>query len=103
MLWYSKVINMQAINDKTMLQRSFDIINANIDDEMVLMSIDEGKYYGANKVARKLWELLENPLSFAELCQKVENAFDISEVPNYRDEIIEFLNSMLDQKLITII
>lgn len=94
---------MQAINDGTVLQRCPKVLKADVDDEIVLMSIEQGKYYGANRVAKELWHLLENPISFGELCQKIALMIDVSSVPHYRDDILEFLNFLLEQKLVSIV
>lgn len=94
---------MPKITVTTILQRATNVLKANVDDEMVLMSIDEGKYYGANRIAKELWTLLENPISYADLCQKVAAMFDVTAAPNYREEILKFVESLLDQRLLRII
>jgi hypothetical protein len=49
------------------LQRNSDLVSAKIDDEIVLMSVKSGKYFGLNRSASRIWEHLEEPLELEEL------------------------------------
>ena len=49
------------------LQRNSDLVSAKIDDEIVLMSVKSGKYFGLNRSASRIWEHLEKPLEQGEL------------------------------------
>ena len=60
-----------------------------------MMSVAAGKYYGLNAVAARIWELLEQPMTMAQLCAQICEEFDVdvqtceAAVLKFADEIIE--------------
>ena len=53
--------------DTVVCQRA-DALCSAIDDEIVLMSIERGKYYGLSKVGSDIWRRLTQPISAGNLC-----------------------------------
>ncbi len=54
----------KEIGPDTILQRKSDLLFNEIDGEVVMLSIENSEYYGMDKVGSRIWELLEQPLSF---------------------------------------
>ena len=80
----------------TTLSRNSDILYASVNtEESVMMSVVAGKYYGLNAVAARIWELLEQPMTLAQLCAQICEEFDVdvqtceAAVLKFADEIIE--------------
>jgi len=74
-------------------------MQARLDDELVMMSVERGSYYGLDPVGSKIWELLEEPLTVSELVSKLVDIYDVDQSVCER-ETIEFLESMQDEKLV---
>lgn len=47
--------------------RSTDLSSSKVDDELVLLDMRTGNYFGLNHVAARVWELLEEPREFESL------------------------------------
>jgi hypothetical protein len=69
---------MRCFAPKDRLSRTNDLLSTELDEETVLMSIDAGAYYGLAGVARRIWEKLENPMSFSELVDCLEREYAVS-------------------------
>jgi hypothetical protein len=69
----------------TIISRNQDILANSIGNETVMMSVEAGKYFGTNKTGSYIWKLLENPLSFGELCDKISEDFNISREQSITD------------------
>ncbi len=82
-----------------LLQKRADIISSHIDDEVVMMSIESGEYYGLNPVASRIWEILETPYSFQQLIDILLKEFDVDREKCEKD-VQTFLNQMIKKKLI---
>jgi hypothetical protein len=80
-------------------QRNEQIINGTLDDNLVMLHIEKGKYYGLNPVGRRIWELLEQPKSAEQLVQALLEEYEVAE-QQCRDEVAAFLNSALDSGII---
>lgn len=80
--------------------RSNRAISGKLDNELVMMDIEAGKYFSLNPVATRIWELLENPRSLDELCLLLQKEYDVSEV-RCRQETEACINKLLVFGLLT--
>ena len=51
-----------------MVARSKGFVDAAIDDEVVILSIEHGICYGLNRVGSRIWNLLAKPARIGDLC-----------------------------------
>lgn len=85
----------------TMLfSRSGDWISARVGDEIVMMSVEAGKYIGLNRVGARIWELMETPQSPDALTGQLVNEFEVDEA-TCRAEVDAFLQSLVDHQAAT--
>ena len=60
------------------LSRVQNMLSTELDQETVLMSIDAGAYYGLEGPAQRIWEILETPLSFSALVDRLVEEYQVS-------------------------
>ncbi len=60
-----------------MYRRNADILAANVDDDLVMMSIRAGNYYNIGGVGTLVWELLSQPRSLDDLIDGVVADYDV--------------------------
>jgi hypothetical protein len=89
----------KEIGPDTMLQRKPGMLFNEIDGEVVMLSIENSKYYGMDKVGSRIWQLLENPMQFKELVARLMDEYDVTEEICGK-ETIDFLKKMTDKKLL---
>ena len=82
------------------LTRNKDLISSNLDEDLVMLSIQTGKYFGVNSVGRRIWELLEQPVSASQLCDLLMQEFEVSR-EQCEQEVLNFLNELQAQKLLS--
>jgi len=70
---------MNVIELSSTVRRDPDLISADMDGETVMMSIENGKYYGLVGVGPFVWEELNEPISIGALAKKITDAFDVDE------------------------
>ena len=90
----------KEITPDTVLQRKGDLLFNEIDGEVVMLSIENSEYYGMDKVGSRIWELLENPMSFKEIVARLRDEYEVTEEQCVSDTLA-FLNKLQDKKLIT--
>lgn len=54
-----------------------EITSGDLGGEIVLLGIKQGKYYGLNKVASRIWQLLERPVRVASLVDSLVAEYDV--------------------------
>ena len=79
--------------------KSSDVIQAKLDDEIVLMSPERGKYYGLDSVGTVIWSRLEEPITIADLIDRLLEKYDVDSAECEIDTL-EFLNSIKSEGLI---
>jgi Coenzyme PQQ synthesis protein D (PqqD) len=80
----------------TVVSRSGEILYARAGtDEAVMMSVTAGRYYGLNAVASRIWELLERPMTIAELCARLSEEFEV-DAKTCEAEVVNYVNELID-------
>jgi hypothetical protein len=74
--------------------RNNKTLSGRLQDELVMMDIDKGKYFALNPVATRIWDLLENPLTVEELCGCLIEEYDVS-YDQCKEEVVELLAEMV--------
>lgn len=78
---------------RTTFTRNSKTISGRLHDELVMMDLDQGKYFSLNPVATRIWDLLENPLNLDELCGTLTVEYDVSP-EQCMNEVREYLDEM---------
>jgi hypothetical protein len=52
-----------SVSLETCLGRSRNHVACEVGDEMVILSLENGEYYGLNPVASRIWVILESPVT----------------------------------------
>lgn len=94
-------MNDVTINSESRISRNPDIIHTDMDGETVMMSIEQGEYYGLDKVATQVWDLLESEMSVSEICDKLCEKYEV-EAEQCMADTLPFLNDMAEHKVINV-
>ena len=73
--------------------RNSKTISGRLHDEMVMMDLDQGKYFSLNPIATRIWDLLERELTLEELCALLREEYEV-ETHQCLDEVSEHLDEM---------
>jgi hypothetical protein len=84
----------QYIQNKKMVQ-------SKIGEEVVMMDMESGFYFGMNSVGSIIWQYLAEEISFDELVGKLMNEFNIDQ-KTCETDTLGFLNDLLEKNIIKI-
>ncbi|MFZ2961142.1 MAG: lasso peptide biosynthesis PqqD family chaperone [Candidatus Ozemobacteraceae bacterium] len=90
-----------AFSLETRVVRSDEPVFSKLGDELVMMSIEQSKYFALDETAGVIWECLEKPISIQEICQALMKKFDVPK-EQCEQEVSAFLDQLYEKKLITI-
>jgi len=88
-------------NQNTRYIRNSKTISGRLHDELVMMDIEQGKYFSLNPVATRIWDLLEKPYSLEDLCLALMDEYEV-EIERCMVEVKEHLNMMVKMGLISL-
>ena len=80
-------------------KRDNSVTFAEIDEEICIFSPANAEYFSLNKTATYIWGLLESPLTFDEIVDKLIQRFEIN-VEICREETKKFLKEAKNKKII---
>jgi hypothetical protein len=83
------------------IQRNPKMVTSNLDGEIVMMSVENGEYYGLDETGTRIWELLEKTITVDELINSLINEFEIDR-ETCKHDTMEFLEDMISKNLILI-
>ncbi len=61
----------------TIIQRDPDVIAAEADQDLIMVSVATGHYYGISDVARDIWDAIERPKRVAALIDDLASSYGI--------------------------
>jgi phage baseplate assembly protein gpV len=90
-----------VIDDETPLVRLDEPLIAQVDGETVMFDPAVGSYYVRGVVGTRVWDLLSQRSSVAEICATLRGEFAI-DAETCRSEVLNFVNDMHKKRLVTI-
>jgi hypothetical protein len=79
--------------------RNSQIIDGSLEDNLVMMHIEKGKYFGLNPVGKRIWEIIEHPKSFIEITEILQAEFEVTP-EQCETEVRKFLEKMEKSDLV---
>ena len=65
------------VAEDAVIAREDTALSSQVEDRVMIMNIDSGTYYEIDKSAARIWDLLEQPKSFGELCDALCAAYEV--------------------------
>jgi len=90
-----------ALEGSKELVRGSGLINADVDGEVVIMSLSEGCYFGLDNIASDIWKRLESGCTVAELLDSLAQDYDATREV-IENDVSELLRRMAERDLVVI-
>ena len=81
------------------IMRNPDMLASAMDEEIVMMSIQRGEYYGLDKVGSRIWNLIEKPICVNDMITLLLDEYEIDR-ENCEKDVLEFLEELLEKGLV---
>ncbi len=65
------------MSDETRYVRR-DVLNTTVDDDLILFDEQAGTYYATSEVGAAIWAHLAEPLTLAELCDRLAAEYEVT-------------------------
>ena len=76
-------------------------MSADLDGEVVVLSIDNGKYYSMNEVGSRIWALVQRPIAVAALIDLLVGEFEVERTV-CEQQVLVFLRELHADGLVQI-
>ena len=89
------------LNLNCIVQRDPDIIAAEADQDLVMVSIANGFYYGVSDVARNIWQAIEHPKKISDLIDDLTSSYNVDR-SSCEEQTLSFLEDLLIERLLQV-
>lgn len=83
-----------------LVQRSGTPLATVVDGEIVMFDPDRGTYFSLGDVGSRIWELIDAPMSIVEICDVLENEYEIDREA-CEAQVVAFIAQMGEVGLVT--
>jgi hypothetical protein len=73
-------------------------VSCDMDGEAVVLDMESNTYYGLDSTGARIWQLIQQPRRFSEICDTLLSEYDIDAI-NCAREVDEFINHMVKMGL----
>ena len=91
----------EAVTLDSIIARSDGLVSSRINEELILMSIEGGNYFGFDKILTDIWNQIVDPISVSTLIDQLLQHYDV-ERSVCETDILEVLNKMVGSELIVL-
>lgn len=90
-----------ALTSTTVVVRSSGIMDAEVDQEIVALSIEKGVCYGLDPIGARIWRLLATPICVADICKTLVSEYQVDPETCAR-EVLELLEEFRAEGMISV-
>ena len=93
--------SQQRMTTDCVVERGPDIIGAEVDQDLVMVSVENGFYYGTSNVGREIWEAIEQPKKVSDLIEELTASYNVD--PEVcKEQTLSFLEQLLAENLVRV-
>ncbi len=86
----------------TLVTQGDEQIATELNNTVVMMSAEQGKYYGLDGVGSRIWNLLEQPRRIMEVCAIIQDEFAVERETCERD-VLDFVSRLVAANLLKVV
>src|SRR5262245_8457943 len=85
----------------SIVQRDPEVIFSEADQDLIMVSIATGCYYGLSDVAREVWDAIESPKRVSDLVGGLTKSYNVNS-SLCEEQTLSFLQTLLDEGLLQV-
>ena len=89
------------LTSNSIVQREPEIITAQADPDLMMVSVATGHYYALSDVGRHIWEAIERPTRISDLIADLTTTYKV-DLNSCEEQTLSFLGSLLDEGLLQV-
>ena len=92
---------MPILSLQSMIQRDPEVVGADAGEDLVMVSIETGHYYGVSKIAKDIWRMIESPVTVSDLITHLMTTFEVDRAC-CEEQTLAFLEELLAEGLLQV-
>ena len=91
---------MEISSDSTVAVKQ-RLVSADLGEEVILLHLDNGLYFGLGNVGARIWQLLEKPVKVGEIERVLLEEYDV-DPDTCHAEVGNLLNKLVEENLVEV-
>ncbi len=87
------------ITPTAIVRRKADVMTAEVDGEIVVVSLDNGYYFGLNAISSDIWRRLAAPIRIDALCDALADHYS-GDRTQIESDVLAFLQTLSERQLL---
>ena len=87
--------------DAVVTREDTNLLTAEVDGELMGMSVEQGTCYGFNTVGTRIWHLLAEPHTLSALCARLAEEYEVSD-DVCRQDVTDLVRRLRDEHLVKV-
>ena len=92
---------IHKLSDLSVISVTKEAVHCDVEDEVVILGLKDGVYYGLSPVGAFIWNLIQEPKTVAEIREAVLDEYDVEKEVCEKD-IMELIAELSDKGLVDI-
>ncbi|MBD3276229.1 MAG: lasso peptide biosynthesis PqqD family chaperone [Candidatus Marinimicrobia bacterium] len=93
--------NASELHTKTVVHAIDEQVSSELDGESVILSLENGVYYGLDEVGAFIWERVQQPVEVSQLIEAVLSEYDVAREECTKD-VLNLLGELQENGLIQV-
>ena len=89
------------LTSNSIVERNPEVIAAEADQDLIMVSLATGHYYGVSDVAREIWDAIKQPKRISDLVHDLTAIYHIDSA-SCHEQTVSFLQALLDEGLLQV-
>lgn len=76
-----------------------EVVARRVHDEMVLLDLDSGTYFGLDPVGARIWDLVSEGLTLSAVCERMLGEYDVSR-ETLEHDVLRLVDALTKENLL---
>jgi Coenzyme PQQ synthesis protein D (PqqD) len=92
---------MKQLELSTQVTRNSALVTSCLDDELVMMDAEEGRYFSLNATTSRIWEMLAKPKRVSDVCDDLMTLYNVDR-ERCEAQVLKVVSDMHRQGLVLV-
>jgi hypothetical protein len=89
------------LSDTSVLMATPNMVAADVGEQVLILHLKNGQYFGLDEVGAKIWQLLQEPVTVMEIERNLLEEYDV-EPEQCRREVRQLLSGLIEEGLVEV-
>jgi Coenzyme PQQ synthesis protein D (PqqD) len=90
---------MREALEQRLIRPGADVVSCELGGETVILDMASGRYFALDPVGTTIWEWIQQPCTFAALCERLVGEYDVDHAA-CRQDVSRLLDQLVENGLI---